>query len=196
MATIKKFTIQQGETWQRVIRWEIPPIIYKAITAITQAAPAVITSPTHGLVSGWRAALVSVNGMTEINSLHVVPRDSDYHQVTVLDANTVSMNTVNSAGYSPYTSGGYLQFMTPQDLTGYTAHMDIKDKIGGTVLLSLTTVNGGIIISPGNKTITLFLTDVATEAITWLNAVYDLDLISPSSVVTPLYTGTIEFIKE
>jgi hypothetical protein len=196
VATTKKFTILQGETWQRVIRWEGSPFIYKPITGISAAAPVSITAVAHGLVSGWRAAVVSVLGMTEINAVHTPPRDSDYHQVTVVDANTVTMNDVNSAGYSAYASGGYLQFYTPVSLAGFTANMDIKDKIGGTILTSLTTVNGGIVLNAGTNTITLLMSAAATELITWANAVYDLDLISASGVVTPLYTGTIQFVKE
>jgi hypothetical protein len=196
MATKKNFQILQGETWQRVIRWEQLPFLYKPITAITLAAPAAITATAHGFKTGWRAALVSVIGMSEINALNVPPRDSDYHQMTVVDPNTVTFNDINSAEYTPYVSGGYLMAYTPVDMSGYTASMEIKSRIGGPVLITLTTVNGGIAIDNTNHTITLLIAAAVTDILTWKTAVYDLDMISASNVVTPLYTGTLSVIAE
>lgn len=192
----KDFTVYQGETWQRVIRWESPPFIYKVISGITQAAPAVINAVAHGLTTGWRAAVVSVLGMTEINAQHTPPRDSDMNQVTVVDADHVSLNLVNATGFSTYASGGYLQFYTPVDMTGYTATMTIKDRVGGTVLLTLSSPSSGIVIDNNAKTITITMTSVQTEAFTWKSAVYDLDLVSPSAIETVLYIGKLNFESE
>jgi tRNA threonylcarbamoyladenosine modification (KEOPS) complex Pcc1 subunit len=192
------FRIRQGETFQRVVRWETTPYIYKAITAITQAAPAAITATAHGLKTGWRAAVVSAQGMTEINAVHAPPRDSDFRQVTVSDANTVLINGINSSEFSAYVSGGYLQFFTPQDLTGYTARMMIKDRVGGTVLLSLTSgaPDNRIALDVTNNTITITISAADTAALTWTRGVYDLELVSASSVVTTLFTGNVFVTKE
>ena len=69
-------------------------------------------------------------------------RDDEYHQVTVIDANTIEFNDVNAAAFKAYTSGGYLQYNTPADLTGYTARMAIKAKAGESNLLNCTV--GGV----------------------------------------------------
>lgn len=193
------FSIQQGETWQRVIRWENLPYLYRAITGITKAAPAVLTVVAHGLTDGWRVAPVSVQGMTEINALNTTPRDSDYHQVTVVDVDHISLNDVNSADFTAYTSGGYVQFYTPVDLAGATGNMDVKDGIGGTVLFSLNPANSRMVFDNTKKTITLSLLDSFTEApiqvIPWTTAVYDLDVVV-GGVTTPLYLGNLKFIPE
>jgi hypothetical protein len=191
-------TIRQGETFQRIIRWERPPFIYRAITGITKAAPVEITAPGHGLVNGWRAAVVTVGGMEEINAPHTPPRDNEFHQVTVLDVDTVTINDINSAEYSPYTSGGYLQFYTPVDLTGYTAEIDIKDRLGGAVLMSLSTVNGRIVLDLSNKTITLTIPAAATasDVLTWTKGVWDLEMKSPTGQVTTLFSGSVSVAKE
>lgn len=196
MAVQKDLTIQQGKTFALVLRWETEPIVYKAITAITLTAPARLTVTDHGAPDGWRVAVVSVKGMTEINAANTPPRSTDYTPVTVLDADTVELNEVNAAGFHAYTSGGYLQYNTPVDLTGYTARMAIKDKIGGTVLLSLTTENNGIVIDNAKKTITLTVEATATDDFTWTRGVYDLELISPAGVVTALITGRVSVTKE
>jgi hypothetical protein len=196
MATKKNFTILQGETWQRVIRWEQPPLVYKPVTAIVATAPVSITATGHGLVTGWRAAVVSAGGMVEINATNWPLRDSDYHQATVVDTNTINFNDTNAAAYTAYTSGGFLVYNTPVDLTGFTANMDIKSRVGGAVLTSLTTTNAGIVLSTVNKTITLVMAAAVTDVLPWSTAVYDLDLISATGVVTPLYTGSLTVQKE
>ena len=189
--------IRQGETFQRIIRWETPPFVYKSISAITQAAPARLTVPSHGLTTGWRAVVVSSNGMEEINAVNTPPRDNEYRQVTVVDPNTLTFNTVNSADYTAYVDGGYLQYYTPVDLTGYTAEMDIKDKVGGTVLFTLSTgTDARIVIDSAAKTITMNISAADTTLITWSRGVYDLEMYAPSGAVTTIFSGNVSVVKQ
>ena len=179
-------TIRKGKTFSRILRPTAPPYIYKAITAITKAGPASITATGHGLVTGQYVAVVSVKGMTQINAntdAKGMPRLNQYHKVTVVDANTVTINDINSAEYSTYTSGGYLQFLTPVDMTSCTARAKIKDRIGGTELVSLTTENGGIALDDTNHTITETMTATATAALTWKTGVMDLELVTAGGLV-------------
>jgi hypothetical protein len=201
MAATKDFQILQGKTWSQVVRWEAPPIIYKPITAITQTAPARITATAHGAPAGWRVAVVSVKGMTQINAENSPPKDKDYHTATVIDPNTVELNDVNAAEFKAYISGGYLQFNTPVSLAGFVARMKIKDKVGGTVLASTEVADApkNIItatVSDTNKSITLTISATSTAALTWTKGVYDLELESPGGVVTALLTGSITVTKE
>jgi len=129
------FTILQGKTFTRVVRWEALPFVYKAISAITKAAPAVVTAPLHGVPTGWRVAVVSVQGMEEINASNP-PKEREFVRATALTSDTLELNSVNSADYTAYTSGGYVQYYTPVDMAGFTARMQIKTKVGGTVLAS------------------------------------------------------------
>lgn len=190
--------IRQGETFQRVIRWERPPFVYKAITAITRAGPVQITAPGHELTSGWRVAVVTAGGMDEINAGHNPPRDNEFHQATALNGDNITINDINSSDFSPYTSGGYLQYYTPVDLTGYTAEIDIKDKIGGSVLLTLGTTNGRILLDQLNHTISLFISaeDTDSVAMTWKRGVWDLEMTAPTGQVTTLFSGAVSVVKE
>jgi hypothetical protein len=176
--------IRKGETFRRVLRPTAKPYIYKPITAITKSAPVTITAPNHGLVSGQLVAIVSVKGMVEINS----PLDSNgepeltaYRKVTVVDANTITINDINSSDFGTYTSGGYLQFFTPIDMTGCKARRSIKDREGGTLLLSLTTENGGLVIDNTAHTITEIIPASVTETLTWSRGVSDLELVNTVS---------------
>lgn len=183
--------ILQGKTFSYLVRWETAPIVYKAITGITKAAPCVLTVTGHGVPDGWRVAVISVKGMTEINATNDPPKDSEYEIATVVDANTIELNKVSSANYKAYTSGGYVMYNTPVDLTGFTARMTIKDKVGGTELMALTTGNGRIVIDEANFKITLLVSATDTAAIAWKKGVYDLELESPTGVVTSLMDGKI-----
>jgi hypothetical protein len=196
MATKTDLTINKGKTFSRLLRWEAPPIIYAEITNITQEAPAEITAPSHGIPDGWRVAVVSVKGMTQINADNDPPRDRDYTPATVVDANTVRLNKINAAGFRPYTSGGYLQYNTPVDLAGMTARMMIKDRVGGEELVELTTENGGIDIDTAAYTITLTISAAATAALTGKKGVYDLEMVSADGTVTLLLFGDVTIVSE
>lgn len=72
-----------------------------AITDISQANPAVVTSVAHGLVTGSVVKINGVIGMTQLNGNSYV--------ITVIDANSFSLNGVNSLAYTAYISGGIWQ---------------------------------------------------------------------------------------
>lgn len=200
MANKYDITIARGKTFSRVVRWEALPFVYKAITNITKTAPARVTSPTHGVPDGWRVAIVSVQGMTEINA-PTPPRERDFVKATVVDTNTIDLNSVNAAEFSMYTSGGYVQYYTPVDLTGFTARMQIKDKAGGTVLAS-TDVDDApldiitITLNTTTHTITAIIAATDTADLTWKRGVYDLEMVSSTGEVTALLTGTVTVTAE
>lgn len=195
MAATRNIVINQGKTFGRVLRWEAPPVIYKAISAITNTAPARLTVAGHGVPPLWRVAVVSVKGMKQINAENP-PRQNEYRQATVIDANTIELNGVNASDYGVYASGGYIQYNTPVSLAGYDARMSIKDKVGGTELLRLDTTNSRIVLDDANKTITIEVAADDTESITWVRGVYDLELVSPSGRVYVLLSGTVIVTRE
>lgn len=192
------FIVKQGSSWSRVLRWESPVVTYKAITAIPKSAPVSITSATHGVPEGWRVAVQSVQGMKQINALNDPLKTSDYHQATVVDANTVTFNDTNALEYTAYTSGGVLVFNTPVDMAGFTARMQIKAKLADTTsILELTTdANDGIVIDNVVKTITITLAATQTAALTLKSMVYSLEMVSSGGVVTEILSGKLTLDKE
>jgi hypothetical protein len=183
------FKLQQGSTFSEVIRWESANIIYTDITNITKAAPMVVTAPGHGAVTGWRAKITNVTGMTDINTM-------DYAVITASDLNTVTFNSINSFGFKTYVSGGILEYNQPISLAPYTARMQIRQKITSTTILeTLTTENGLIILDDTLKTITITIPALTTETYTFKSAVYSLEMIN-GTIVTPLAYGNITLVKE
>jgi len=77
------------------------------------------------------------------------------------------------------------------NLTGYTARMDVRTSIdaAGAAVLSLTTENGRIVLGGSAGTINLSAEATATQAIESGNYVYDLELVS-GSTVTRLVQGS------
>lgn len=85
----------------------------------------------------------------------------------------------------------------PIDLTGCTARMQVRSEVESpTVLLSLTTLNGGITITPLTGTIDLFIRDVDTAAIKWESGVWDLEIVHPNTDVTRLMQGSVSVSPE
>ncbi len=184
------FCVGLGETFVATFRWETPQITSTPITAISKAAPAVVTATANGMVDGWRAAVVSALGMTEINATRYPPEGRDWHKGTVLTANTVQFNSLNSGDFSAYTSGGFLVYYTPQSLASASAVMTIRDApTTGNVLLTLTSSPlAGIVLDDTAKTIVVTF---ATAALAWVSGFYALDLTDSTGKITQLSTGAI-----
>jgi len=186
------FTVGRGETFQPVFQWGSATLTSIPITAISQAAPAVVTASGHGVPPDWEVAVASAKGMTQINAVGYPPRGRDWHRATVLTDNTVALRDVNSADFSAYTSGGFLVYGTPVDLTSVTAVMTIRDApTDGAVVLELTS-GAGITIDPATKTITA---TIETSALSWASGYYSL-LVADTSTgkTTQLAEGGISIL--
>ena len=192
----KNIIIQQGSDYVQEVRWETTPIIYKAITNISNVAPVAIQAVAHGLPDGWRAAITSVKGMDEINAINTPPKERDFHYITKVDVDNITINDINAASFGLYLSGGYLQYNTPVDLTGYTARMTIKDRVGGVVLATLTDANGKIVLDNVAHVVKIKLGAVETASYVWTRGVYDLELVSATGVVTSLLQGSVTLLRE
>lgn len=71
-----------------------------SITNATQANPVALTVAGHGLTTGQPVMITGVSGMTELNNR--------IFTATVVDANIITLNDVDGAAFSAYTSGGTL----------------------------------------------------------------------------------------
>ena len=189
------FKVYQGSTFQEVLRWESATKTYATISAISKAAPCVITvnsgQPTPPV--NWRVRVTGVTGMKEINQLS----DSDYYLTSAISSNNITINTINSAAYTTYTSGGIIEWNTPVPIAGYTAKMQIRESIdSSTVILELTTANGGIVIDTTNFTIGINMTSNQTAAFTFINAVYSLELTNVGGAVQTFVNGNLSLVPE
>lgn len=188
------YKIYQGSTFRETFRWESQTKSYANISAITKAAPCVITtSSNHAVPVNWRVRVTGVAGMKEINQAS----EEDYYLATAVTSNTLTLNQVNSSGYTTYTSGGVVEWNSPVPLAGYTAQMQIRETVDSTTsILELTSANGGISINTSEYTITVVMTATQTRAFTFPTAVYSLELSDSSGVVTTFLTGNLTLVPE
>lgn len=104
---------------------------------------------------------------------------------------------VDTSRYNTYVSGGEMLYHPPVNLTSYTARMQIRETVETTTtLVELTTENGGITLGGAAGTITLLIAATATDDLDFETAVYDLELISGSGVVTRLLYGDVTLVSE
>lgn len=83
--------------------------------------------------------------------------------------------------------------LTPVDLTGCTARMHVRrDLESPTILLDLTTENGGILLGGTTGTVEIVINAAQTEGITWTEAVYDLEIVFSTGRVRRLLKGAVE----
>lgn len=75
-------------------------------------------------------------------------------------------------------------------LTGYSARMQVRPTVdSGTLLFELTVGNGRVAINTLTGQITLTVSSADTTLMTWRSGVYDLEIVSGSSVVTRIMQG-------
>ena len=134
-----------GTTNRSTLRVMQPVWIYKAVTDIAAAAPVLLTVPGHGITTdSWH---VWLNGVLQMPELNRAPPRELPHRVKVIDADTLEINRLSATGKRP--AGGELRYQPPVDLTGATVEMQIFDKTGGTVLMTLGMDSGLSITGPG-----------------------------------------------
>lgn len=81
-----------------------------------------------------------------------------------------------------------------QDLSGFTGIMQIKDA-NGTVIVTLSTANGGMVLGGALGTIDCELAAEASRAFTVTSGEYDLLLISSQGKVYDYLEGPVTFTR-
>ena len=178
----------RGKTFQLVIRWEDGnTVVAKPITAIsyTSGFPR-LTVTSHGLTSGWQCYVAGVDTPKQINTENVPPRTSDLREATVIDSGTVELNgvlPVDESGrvWSAYTSGGFLYYNAVRSLSGAVVRAKVKDKVGGTVLLSTEVEDSPLdlitaTVDDATKTILIEVDEATTEALLWSKGVWEVEV--------------------
>lgn len=85
----------------------------------------------------------------------------------------------------------------PIDLTGFTARMQIRENIEDTgFIIELTTENGRIELNNPTGAVNLTIDATDTESLDFDTAVYDLELIDSTGVVTRLLEGFATLDRE
>jgi hypothetical protein len=188
------YKLYQGATFQETYRWESQTKVYTPISQISRSAPCVITTTTpSNLPVGWRFRVVGAGGMKEINTTS----EDSYYIATGVTGNEITINQVNSLGFTTYTSGGVVEYNDWVGLNNLTARMQIRETVESpTVIYQCGTQTGEIVIDQTYKTITITIPASITEDFTFETAVYSVELVDQQGIVTPFLTGNLVLVKE
>jgi hypothetical protein len=142
------------------------------ITGISQADPGVVTSVGHGYLTDYLVKIEDVVGMTELNER--------VFEITKADADTFSLNGIDTSIYTAYTSGGTavrMEALAKYQPDGYTYKIPSDllrplaldgggefELIGGggatnNIKRILTTVEDAVLIGISNRTTVAELTN-------------------------------------
>lgn len=85
---------------------------------------------------------------------------------------------------------GSIVYVRPYDLTGCTARMHVRPRVGGDLQVELTTENGGLTLGGTAGTITIYMTGTQTDQIIGKKPVYDILVKFPSGDTRRALQGT------
>lgn len=161
--------IVKGSTYRDTLRWATSQCVLRPIDAVSPTAPAILDVPGHGLTHDW---YVSIEGHPDIDERAKM-------KASVVDTDTLKIECLNGVPFRK-ARPAVLRYNAPVDLTGYSARQQIRDKVGGTVLLTLDSdgVAGEarIIIDEAEGTISRDIPADVTAAIDWKRGVFDLEM--------------------
>jgi len=87
------------------------------------------------------------------------------------------------------------RFKQPYDLTGFRAHMQIRDALNGALIHDLSTENGGIVLNGAPGDIDLYIPSAATAAMQFTTGagVADFFLLYPNGDTDCLFKFKVSF---
>lgn len=166
--------IPAGRDYEIPLRPTTAEIIYKPISAIIASAPVRLTVTAHGVPNGWP---VQAKGKREGTPLI----DLGAQYATVIDANTIELNALQSLDWPAYTSGdAVLSYNQPMSLSGYSFRMRVKERAADTEsLVDISTASGQITVV--DNTLLMRLPNIQTAALVGSRYVYELEATETST---------------
>ncbi len=157
------------------------------ITGIAQPTnPASVTSVAHGLNSNSLITISGVTGMVQINGIW---------NITVVDADTFTLNGVDNTTFGAYTGGGtwtstsvLYQFTLPAPFLSKEVVLGGTDTYGNPISIN-DDGNGNLILKTPNPVVSV---PVATTNPA-LPGMYNLNTANPG-LINPLTIGTVNYV--
>lgn len=185
--------MQQGADWNCTVNWYGGGTERAVIEELDPGYPTRIRVTAHGLPTSSDTPIIisGVQGVEMVNSsdtgVELCARvDDDYFDVPV-----------SSRGCEWVIGTGEITWSKPSDITSYTARAKLrKNRHSATVIHEYTTENGGIVLDANDASIKLVNTAAETAAMSFTEAMVDVELVSPGGAVTRTHTLLVTFNRE
>lgn len=185
-APVVDITITRGKTFEFAYRYADSELVYLPISGMPSTAPVRLTVANHGIPDGWPISIEGVKQPEELNTA-----EGDFYISSAVSSSVIELNSVRSDNWRTFIPSGSVIFNRPFDLTGCSARMQIRDRVDGNLLLTLSSdlsaePDGLIEIDTSLAALIVRLSPTVTAGITWLRGFYDLELITPGGDVYPV----------
>lgn len=186
MAPIVPITIQRGKTFEFGYLYAEDELLYLPITGMPSTAPVRLTVVGHNVPDGWPVRVTCVKAPAELNSA-----EDESYIAWVIDADTIELNAVNAHCWKAFSGSGLLVFNKPMDLSGWSCHAQVRDRVGGTVLFTWhsdpgESPDGEIEVDLARSTFVLKMDAATAAALKWKRGKYDVEAIAPGGEVYAL----------
>ena len=206
MPTRQNILVTAGHTYSFDLRWETEPIVRVPIKGITcpNGSARIETTVAHGVLDGWRCAIVNVQQPRQINAADPNKiKDEEYYPATVVSPTVVELNKLNIGDMKPYTSDGFLQFNTPVSLSGMTVRARLYARKGGPLLASSVTADAAAnaltaTVDTAKSVIKITFPSTTTKSLAGRTGWFCIEAVSSDlpPVVTQLGEGEVTVEKE
>lgn len=191
--------LEQGKTLEAAFGWSQGKYVWKAISGVGQGAPLQLTAVGHDLVDGWPYWISDLKEPACLNNVKngcegEADELGDAYLAEVVDADTLAVNHLNGARFKPYTVGGVIRYFAREDISGYTARMQIRrTEHDDTVLFEASSTGSDPLIAVDEDAATFYLTLPATalEGASFTSGVYEIEITSPDGRVSRLAYGSV-----
>lgn len=196
-APVVDLIITRGKTLAHRLAISDSELVYRDITALSSLAPARVTVAGHGVPTGWPVRIEGVKAPVELNT-----PVGQWWLPAVLSADSLEFNALNLLRARTFAGPAVLVYPKPADLsTWQTVRAQVRDKIGGEVLLSFSSsvpdgADGTISIDIAASAITLGLTAEQSAALTWRRAVYDVEVVLADGSVLPVVAPSAVTVEQ
>lgn len=183
LAVKRDYTAERGSTFDRTVTWYTLTEVSETFTGTGTQVLFTLTNPPARLTDGippTYSVYILINGFL----LVVDPDRAAPYAIHALHLHFATAPVLGAEITVVY------NYTTLVDLNNFTAKMQIRDKVGGTVLSDLTTENGKITITtPGE--VRLLVDEAETSLWAAGNYVYDLELIDSQGYTVRLIEGKV-----
>jgi len=186
--------IKQGSQYELAFHWYGGGKVVQAIEDITVGAPTIIKITGHGLPSASRTPII-VQNVRGLPMLNTGLKECDRLMATYIDPDTFSVET-DTRAHTWRAGTGSIVWYQPKDLTGYTGRMQIREFIDDAAPLVSLTSGSGITINTADARVTAIVSTAESEALDFIEGVYDLELVDLTSEAVRVLFGKVLLSKE